>query len=72
MAIDIPGPTSHAYFSQRLRLHYVDWGNGTRRRFFLFMVVEIIAGIGIGSQKPCAKIGISLLRTCAVTVIRSG
>jgi pimeloyl-ACP methyl ester carboxylesterase len=22
-----PGPTSHAYFSQRLRLHYVDWGN---------------------------------------------
>ena len=27
MAIDIPGPTSHAYFSQRLRLHYVDWGN---------------------------------------------
>jgi pimeloyl-ACP methyl ester carboxylesterase len=24
---DFPGPTSHAYFSQRLRLHYVDWGN---------------------------------------------
>ncbi len=22
-----PGPTSHTYFSQRLRLHYVDWGN---------------------------------------------
>ncbi len=22
-----PGPTSHSYFSQRLRLHYVDWGN---------------------------------------------
>ncbi len=22
------GPTSHNYFSQRLRLHYVDWGNG--------------------------------------------
>lgn len=21
------GPASHAYFSQRLRLHYVDWGN---------------------------------------------
>ena len=21
------GPTSHTYFSQRLRLHYVDWGN---------------------------------------------
>lgn len=23
----VPGPTSHAFFSQRLRLHYVDWGN---------------------------------------------
>ena len=23
----IHGPTSHTYFSQRLRLHYVDWGN---------------------------------------------
>ena len=21
------GPTSRTYFSQRLRLHYVDWGN---------------------------------------------
>ncbi len=24
------GPTSRTYFSQRLRLHYVDWGNGDR------------------------------------------
>jgi pimeloyl-ACP methyl ester carboxylesterase len=23
------GPTSHIYFSERLRLHYVDWGNPT-------------------------------------------
>ncbi|MFM6853260.1 MAG: alpha/beta fold hydrolase [Sphingopyxis sp.] len=23
----LPGPTSHSYISQRLRLHYVDWGN---------------------------------------------
>jgi pimeloyl-ACP methyl ester carboxylesterase len=23
----IQGPTSHIYYSQRLRLHYVDWGN---------------------------------------------
>lgn len=23
----ITGPTSHSYYSQRLRLHYVDWGN---------------------------------------------
>ena len=27
MATDLLGPTSHYYFSQRLRLHYVDWGN---------------------------------------------
>jgi pimeloyl-ACP methyl ester carboxylesterase len=25
----LPGPTSQVYFSQRLRLHYVDWGNDT-------------------------------------------
>jgi len=24
---DMPGPTSRVLFSQRLRLHYVDWGN---------------------------------------------
>lgn len=23
----LPGPTSHSFFSQRLRMHYVDWGN---------------------------------------------
>lgn len=27
MTSEIHGPTSHTYFSQRLRLHYVDWGN---------------------------------------------
>jgi pimeloyl-ACP methyl ester carboxylesterase len=27
--MDIVGPTSHYYVSQRLRLHYVDWGNPT-------------------------------------------
>ena len=27
MGREIHGPTSHSYFSQRLRLHYVDWGN---------------------------------------------
>lgn len=27
MSVITPGPTSHSYFSQRLRLHYVDWGN---------------------------------------------
>jgi pimeloyl-ACP methyl ester carboxylesterase len=27
MPREIAGPTSHIYFSQRLRLHYLDWGN---------------------------------------------
>jgi len=27
MTDPMPGPTSHTFFSQRLRLHYVDWGN---------------------------------------------
>ena len=27
MPANVPGPTSRIYFSQRLRLHYVDWGN---------------------------------------------
>ena len=27
MAENIIGPTSHYFFSQRLKLHYVDWGN---------------------------------------------
>jgi hypothetical protein len=28
MADNILGPTSHYFYSQRLKLHYVDWGNG--------------------------------------------
>jgi pimeloyl-ACP methyl ester carboxylesterase len=27
MPVSLTGPTSNIYFSQRLRLHYVDWGN---------------------------------------------
>jgi len=27
---DIIGPTSHYFYSQRLRLHYVDWGNADK------------------------------------------
>jgi pimeloyl-ACP methyl ester carboxylesterase len=30
MTDGMPGPTSHTFFSQRLRLHYVDWGNATK------------------------------------------
>ena len=30
MTDGMPGPASHTYFSQRLRLHYVDWGNADK------------------------------------------
>ncbi|SRR5579875_1021876 len=30
MAESIIGPTSHYFYSQRLKLHYVDWGNGAK------------------------------------------
>ncbi len=29
-AADVLGPTSHYFYSQRLKLHYVDWGNPTK------------------------------------------
>ncbi|MEZ5559500.1 MAG: alpha/beta hydrolase [Pseudomonadales bacterium] len=33
-------PTSHVYFSQRLRLHYVDWGNGSAPHMLLVHGVQ--------------------------------
>jgi pimeloyl-ACP methyl ester carboxylesterase len=30
MTEPMPGPTSHSFYSQRLRLHYVDWGHASR------------------------------------------
>ena len=35
MADLIPSPTSHSYFSQRMRLHYLDWGNATAPNMLL-------------------------------------
>jgi pimeloyl-ACP methyl ester carboxylesterase len=35
MTREIHGPTSHIYYSQRLRLHYVDWGNPGARHLLL-------------------------------------
>jgi pimeloyl-ACP methyl ester carboxylesterase len=28
--LPIVGPTSHYFYSQRLKLHYVDWGNADK------------------------------------------
>jgi pimeloyl-ACP methyl ester carboxylesterase len=35
MSEPVLGPTSHSYISQRLRLHYVDWGNPGARPLLL-------------------------------------
>lgn len=35
MSESILGPSSHYYYSQRLKLHYVDWGNATKRPLLL-------------------------------------
>lgn len=36
----MPTPVSHTYFSQRLRLHYVDWGNDTAPSMLLLHGVQ--------------------------------
>src|SRR5438034_811147 len=33
--VQVLGPTSHYFYSQRLKLHYVDWGNAERRPLLL-------------------------------------
>src|SRR5262245_63649514 len=35
MTESAPGPASHTYFCQRLRLHYVDWGNADKPSLLL-------------------------------------
>ena len=64
------GPTSHIYFSQRLRLHYVDWGNPSRaaaaaraRR------PRPLPQLGLGGAKTCAASGTSSRPICAATAI---
>ena len=36
----MPDPASHSFFSQRLRLHYVDWGNGNAPAMLLVHGVQ--------------------------------
>ncbi len=35
-----PSPTSHTYFSQRLKLHYLDWGNSAAKHVLLVHGVQ--------------------------------
>lgn len=38
--MSLRNPTSHSYFSQRLRLHYADWGNGDAPHMLLVHGVQ--------------------------------
>ena len=55
----MPGPTSRIYFSQRLRLHYVDWGNRARRRCCSCMAGATIAATGTGWRGSSAGLAVS-------------
>ena len=54
----MPGPASHTYFSQRLRLHYVDWGNpGKPPPLLLSTAGAITAATGTGRRPRSATTG---------------
>ena len=65
-------PTSHTYFSQRMRLHYLDGGMLVRRHCCWFMGTGITAITGIGSPNHSGMITTSLHRTSGATEIRRG
>ena len=50
---DIIGPTSHFFYSQRLKLHYVDWGNHDKP---LAMLVH-------GGRDHCPQLGFRRARS---------
>ena len=53
--VNAAGPTSRIYFSQRLRLHYVDWGNPDRAA----------AAAGARRARPLPQLGLGGGRSCA-------
>ncbi len=53
------GPTSHNYFSQRLRLHYVDWGNEAAPPLLMIHGGrDRTAQLGLGRAKAAARAAI--------------
>ena len=70
--LPIVGPTSHYFYSQRLKLHYVDWGNPEKP-----LMVLVHGGRDHARNwdqvAPHFRPRITLSRpTCAGTGIRSG
>ena len=72
------GPTSRSYFSQRLRLHYVDWGNPDAPPLLLLhggrdhcrnwdWVAAALPTTGISSRPTCAGMATASGRRAATT-----
>jgi pimeloyl-ACP methyl ester carboxylesterase len=51
------GPTSNTFISQRLRLHYVDWGNADKPPLLLIHGGRDHCRSWTGPPKPCATTG---------------
>ena len=67
------GPTSHYFYSQRLKLHYVDWGNaGEAAAAAHPRRSRPRAQLGLGGAASCATTTTSSRPTCAATATRSG
>ena len=63
------GPTSHVFYSQRLKLHYVDWGNTDAPPLVLIHGGRDHCRTGTGWRRSCVAVHISP-PTCAATGIR--
>ena len=66
------GPTSHVYFSQRLRLHYVDWGNEDAPPMLLVHGGRDHCRNWDWVAEDLSATTTSSRRTCAATATRSG
>ena len=68
------GPTSHVYFSQRLRLHYVDWGNEEAPPMILLIHGgrDHCRNWDWVARSAAGRLSTSSPPICAVTAIRNG
>ncbi len=72
-ADDMSGPTSRIFFSQRLRLHYVDWGNPARAAAAAgAWRARSLPQLGLGRRARCAMTGTSSRPICAAMATANG
>jgi hypothetical protein len=66
------GPTSRYFFSQRLKLHYVDWGSAGKPPLLWSTAAGTTVGAGTGSPRTSGVPSTSSRRTSVATGIRRG